>query len=928
MLFVFFLSDEPVQAIKKIPDGGARIPSGGDFAPEQRNVDKQVRELWEKGRVTRGGKDPTLYNPTSGRQLIYDVYAGTTNQVKKRGFHVTTSNNYMTFDGWSIIKGHHHHAEQNQATYIGLVNANDLGDRIIFKAAMRGNTSANGDVWDGQFGKCPPNAFNRPVIKGQSGACNMDYNYTQFRAYIDLREVFEGENEGKEWLMYIVKRVEDQILFDEINLPFETEVHEWRDGKVTMKSGQDARALRMIGTDVIKRTTISGGSESGNYRYFAPSRIYRSNSVDDGTSNQVNSFYRVNDNVTATIGGRTYRATKKNKWGASTFWDFTGDQARLRYEKTKKTCPDGTKVDIDEDCTVDVTIHHIDFDTGEKLHTDKKKATVGKNYSYEPEKKGKFKDENDYDYVAFPEGQKETGKVTNHNLTFTFTYRVVIPEPDEICEIEEDCPPPPLVDPDPVPEPEGDGSIDGETEGQAYWELQRTDVNNPSEVYAEINFTPTGTHYEIKNILHRLELTGYPLMEDEDPISVIVDAGIVKDGSMDYTFEYEFTNYYKHNYKCVDSDEDGNCFEWEYVDTTAVWDKGDTFNITDSLALDHRQHDVIEGSFVEDVLTEKLLVGRSDSHGGGESEKQAYYEQLKKHSDFMKSKNSLKTQTYLSIKPDDLKYSVNVPSEKHSLDDYQVFKKGWVNGHYFPQDVDDSLKEDLMNNTNHDLGDYEIFLQQNELNDRGLQKNKRVYDMRFVTDYFLVSENTGFIVTHPFAYQFNRHLLYGDTKPTHDLVASITGNLISQEYFRQTGEEFDEKVIGIKDDGTLEDSEKLQRYYLPVSPKSILEPNETHTNNILLENIGLNDVSWEYGQEFSYEHYLFGSAHDDAWIVEQAEGRIAEFEESDVHTFIIKDEDKEGMVELLKQRPTDRLHEFRVTDRGFRDKLKQLIGEY
>lgn len=388
-----------------------------------------------KKQLTRGGKNSFDFPPTSGKNLIYDVYAGTTSQARKRGFTVTPSGNYLTFDGWAILKGHHHHAEQNQATYVGLVNKRDSNDRLIFKTAMRANTSANKGVHDEQLPKCPSNAFNRPVVLGQSGACNMDYNYTQFRAYIDLRDIFSEENEGKEWLLYIIKRVEDQIVYDRLILPFDTEAFDWRDGRVTMRSGEDAKTLSMVGADVIKRTGISGSGPSGNQRYFAPSFKYKTNGVDDAPSSNVSVWYRVYDNVTVTTGGRSYVATNSNRWASSTFWDFGGSIATLKYEKTKKTCPDGTKVDKNENCTVHVTIHHTDASTGENLRTDNKKAIVTKPYSFSAEKKGVFKDSEGRPYVPVPASQVESGTTPSHNLTFNFLYKAVIDDPTEPIEI-------------------------------------------------------------------------------------------------------------------------------------------------------------------------------------------------------------------------------------------------------------------------------------------------------------------------------------------------------------------------------------------------------------------------------------------------------------------------------------------------------------
>src|SRR5699024_10530003 len=116
--------------------------------------------------------------------------------------------------------------------------------------------------------------------------------------------------------------------------------------------------------------------------------------------------------------------------------------------------------------------------------------------------------------------------------------------------------------------------------------------------------------------------------------------------------------------------------------------------------------------------------------------------------------------------------------------------------HYFPVDVDDSLKEDLMNYTEYeDYGDYAFFLQQNKMKDKGIKGDERVYEFDFVTDYFFTSERTGFLVTYPYAYQLNRHLMWNDTKPTEQLVIELTKSKFNSEYFKQTDYDFRENIV-------------------------------------------------------------------------------------------------------------------------------------
>lgn len=347
------------------------------------------------------------------------------------------------------------------------------------------------------------------------------------------------------------------------------------------------------------------------------------------------------------------------------------------------------------------------------------------------------------------------------------------------------------------------------------------------------------------------------------------------------------------------------------------------------LKMDHKHRETIKKDTIEEILSEKLLVGRSDTFTEKERIVESYYESFKKTSDTMKSKNELKTQSSINVKPDSLRYFVNVPSGNHKNDDFIVLRKGNIFGRYFPVDVDDSLKGDLENHSEYkELGDYVFFLQQSKMKDRGILGDDRVYDIDFVSDYFFVSEKTGFVTTYPYAYQLHRHLMYGDTKPTEEMVVDLVKSKFTSEFFKDMRYDFKDEIIGIDEGNKLSDVEKLQRYYIPISPSSGLKPKEVYTNKILLENIGLSDVKWEFGQEFMFEHYLYGSGYDEAWFIEQVESKNPDFTNDDVNTLLIKHEDKENILESIKERPDEKVHQIRVIDLDYIDEIKDLLNRY
>src|SRR5690625_2258526 len=395
-------------------------------------MNKTVREMWDngkrevsptakKGSITfvRGGKNPTFYDEWAGNMLIYDVYAGSTNQSKKREWSVIQSGGepYFSFDGWAIIKGHHHHDKQNQATYIGLVNKNNPREKHIFKARMLTNTSANPDIHDDALKRCPNNAFNRKADESYGSSCNMDYKYTQFRAYIPLNDVFGNDKDvNKVWNMYIIKRVEDRIVYDELVLPYDTKVYNWSNrGKITMESGQDNDKLRSIGVDVVKRKSPRGGGVGwGSLGYFVPGQLYNRTGFNE--SSGVTNWYRVYDNKRGTgpFDTPNHVPSYENRWASSAFWDFIGGIAMLSMEKTH----------------VKVNILHIDSKTNKLLDEEKRDVKVGNTLTVKPKSKGTFKDSNGNDYIAVPHpDRQEFSKKINKDTTIEFYYRTVIDDP-------------------------------------------------------------------------------------------------------------------------------------------------------------------------------------------------------------------------------------------------------------------------------------------------------------------------------------------------------------------------------------------------------------------------------------------------------------------------------------------------------------------
>lgn len=958
-----------------IRDGNATWNDGG-YRPENDATDVQasVRDAWVNKEIPSGGK-MSSHTPTNGRNFVFDVYGSRKPNItgaNTAGWEVVRSGgkNYFSFSGWSALIGAGHHGQYNQATYIGAVN--NKGERKIYKTRMlhahptTKAKGANSEIY--YLGSRWCNSSEK--FKEQS-TCNMEYKFVGFKAYLPLEDLFKKGDEV--WSLYLIKNISGHLVQTPLNIPYDKDTMNWTnsnlglEGNLSLRSSVNTDVGHMMeatGSSTRKRYQPNGSSHSG---HFIKGRSYRVTGSDE--SKGVTSWYRF----------RVPEEGGANRWTTSTYMRYTGSIARLSWNQTqaivkvnhidkdtnqiietneyKRTInksytftakrkgeltddkgrpyiaspsraeqrKDNVKVTGDmtinfyyKIATADVTIKHVDADTGKVLDIETSTVDVDKKYSFKPKTKDTFKDEKGNPYIASPlRDEQEYNDVIKKDTTITFYYRVYLPDPS---------------DEYPLP-----SATKGEVEGEAYWEL----LKNPEQIdetYLKglVNFTHTGTHYETRNHEHKLKLADKTLIKDKDPISVLEFASGTNGKKMLYNYEYEYTNHYRDIYKCLDGMQEANgyyCFEWGFDKRVPVWDKGETFSLADhlkkgeayvELLLDHRFGETIKKDSIEEILEEEFIVGRLDKYKKNVRKSSKFEESFEKLTNNFKNKLELKTQSSINIKPDTMKYTVSVPSKEHEGSDYNVLQKGLIEGSYFPVDVDESLKDDLKNHSEYDFSDYQIFLQQEEMKDKGMRGDKREFEMKFVSDYFFMSEHTGFISTYPYAYQLNGHLKWGDMKPVENDVIYLTKNRMSQGYFRDTGEEFNENIIGINGN-SLEDEEKLQRFYIPVSPESELEPNEVYINKVVLENIGLNNLSWEYGQEFSFEHYLFGSGHDDAWIIGQSESKVSDFDESDVNSILIKDEDKHSLVQLIQERTGFRLHEFRVVDRDFGEKLREII---
>ncbi|MFJ6414460.1 PKD domain-containing protein [Terribacillus saccharophilus] len=279
------------------------------------DVESSVKNGWSKN---YGDK---AMPATSGKSLAYDVYS---HKYTSGGFKIVSKDfgkgkrQYVNFQGWAVLFGHKKHTKLNQETYI--VAQEVGGEDVKVYGTLQKNLSATEDLeynnqGSGVWNECSTNATN----KDNQYDCNMRYDGVGFDAYLPLDELFPDNRKEKDWALYIVKRVDNHIVYTTLNLPFNFSNREFAEGEISLSSGIDANKLEMIGTNVLRRTEPrQKASASIRGKYFTTNRTYTS--VDSDES-QTAVWYAVN----------APEENNKKRWAASAYWFFLGKQARLSY---------------------------------------------------------------------------------------------------------------------------------------------------------------------------------------------------------------------------------------------------------------------------------------------------------------------------------------------------------------------------------------------------------------------------------------------------------------------------------------------------------------------------------------------------------------------------------------------------------------------
>lgn len=389
-----------------------------------------------------------------------------------------------------------------------------------------------------------------------------------------------------------------------------------------------------------------------------------------------------------------------------------------------------------------------------------------------------------------------------------------------------------------------------------------------SQIQIINNAEITGKHYATRNYKYSINADGVFLREDNHKQNYYMDnPNTLKDKTIDYSFSYEYTNHYQKNYKCVDK-QGSDCFEWEFVDNTPVWDKGKTSTWTTSLEVDHKYGETF--TFDEDSSPELELVTERIAKINGNESSSIEKDSSKETFTVNAESTILETQTWKEV-AEEITY--------HSDQGNELYFKP-ENMFYFPYDLESNLRDKYQNETGfEEYSDYAIPLRVGEQTDDSIIFN--------TADNFYVTKNTGYQFSLPYSVS---------------ALAQIQSNA-KEQYESDVGAAYDDEVLNGYFDAS--------RYYLNIDGNAEQEPDTFYDDNYVLGELGLSDVTFHLNEKLKFKQYLIGHGLDNPAINEQQETVISDIEYTDSITL---DSEIINEVKQIAKERNDLIHGFRSTD--------------
>lgn len=455
--------------------------------------------------------------------------------------------------------------------------------------------------------------------------------------------------------------------------------------------------------------------------------------------------------------------------------------------------------------------------------------------------------------------------------------------------------------------------------GNFHWELQR--VANMKHPNLAIQAKPQvdSTHAAIRNIKYGYDIAACTTKEataTTKEVIVPLDCLVsdlskiksMKDGKVTFHLEYEYTNHYT---QVTGSTEKLPVWETEYVKTFKLADAVGVEKNELTLPFGYPIEKEISLNSFEDLKT-GYTVGRDlviDLTATDRVKQQEYKEYLITN-DEHKMKYDLKSQTRLPLWLPSLEYKVSVPSKSQLNNTYNPFIEGFSTGTFTTLDMDENLKDLYKKGQK-----YELPLQQANITKIGFVPvtNEAKYKFDYLSDLFFISKHTGYMLRNPLTEIMVKvnEPAYANIKLNQNLINIDTmENMMKLAYQNDYG-------VPLVDTITTTELKDTQYYYLPVSLTTIYEPKEEYVNEYVLNNVGLNNITLKFNQEFSFENYMFGDILDEPIFAEQQAPEISI--ENYPHTVIISDEKLQSLATYINS-DNVLIHQFRT---GHRELMKK-----
>ena len=301
------------------------------------DVPSSVRSGWNQNFGTND------FEMETGKRISYDIY---NNKYINDGYRITTRDfgkgnlEYLNFTGWAILFGYKRHTSTNNQTYIvarKVAGNNNIGSTKVYRADAFGNLSATEDLEYNNQGSGVWNECSATATKKNNLTCNMRYDNVGFSSYLPLKELFPDPYERAEWKLYIVKKVDNWMVWTYLKTPFQFSNKNWNKGYLTMRSGGDADQVLTQDYPVIRRTYPRQLPSQIGAKYFTVDRLYQ---LIDEEETQTTVWY----------GLKAPEDGNAKRWANSVYFGTSGTQASLKYTPTqapppppsKPTKPDGT----------------------------------------------------------------------------------------------------------------------------------------------------------------------------------------------------------------------------------------------------------------------------------------------------------------------------------------------------------------------------------------------------------------------------------------------------------------------------------------------------------------------------------------------------------------------------------------------------------